>query len=300
MLFYRRRRMMNRRLIILIIAIFAFTLIFSCQTPKRNTRVSPDILFLTYLNENRIKPLELIDNPSANTINTNEFQVKLRLYHTGGMLGGLTAGLSKQLQFGITYGGQHIIGHERVEWNKSPGINIRYKLKFMQQSKDLYWPDIAIGFDSQGYGAYFADSLNRYQIKSKGVYLAVSDYVKVMSSGIPGFGYHAGINYSTENKKQEKDINFFCGIHFNVDYSITLLWEYDFAINDNDDNSFGSGKGYMNAALRWYFSPKFALEFSAKNLLNNSRALDGVTIPKANRELKIIYFQSLDFMRNSK
>lgn len=285
---------------ILMLATFSFALIFSCQTTKRTTRVSPNIVFLTFPNPNRIKPLELIDNPSGNTISTKEFQVKLRLYHTGGMLGGLTAGLTKQLQFGVTYGGQNIIGHGAVKWNNSPGINIRYKLKFMQQTQDLYWPDISIGFDSQGYGAYFADSLNRYQIKSKGLYITTSGYLSASRYGVPGLGYHAGINYSTENKKYEKDINFFCGLHANIDNSITLLWEYDFAINDNDDKSFGAGKGYMNAALRWYFSPKFALEFSAKNLLNNTRTLDGQRIPKANREMKIIYFQSLDFLENSK
>ncbi len=290
--------MMNRRFVILIIT-FLFAQIISCQSPKINQK----IVYLDSFNRNRVKPINLIDNPTANTISTEdkEFQVNLRLYHTGGMLGGLTTGLTKQLQFGITYGGQNIIGHGSVKWNKSPGINVRYKLKFMQQSEGLYWPDISIGFDSQGFGSYFAnDSLNRYQIKSKGLFLTTSGYLSARESGLPGLGYHAGINYSTESLKQEKDVNFFCGIHVNVDNSITLLWEYDFAINDNDNNSFGSGKGYMNAALCWYFSPKFALEFSAKNLLNNNKAIDGVTIPKANRELKIIYLQSLNFWENSK
>ena len=51
----------------------------------------------------------------------------------------------------------------------------------------------------------------------------------------------------------------------------------------------------MNAGLRWYFSPNFAIEFSSKNLLNNYREIDGEQVHNANRELKIIYFQSLNF-----
>jgi hypothetical protein len=241
----------------------------------------------------------LIDNPTANSISARESQVKLRLYHDGGMLGGLSARLSEQLQFGITYGGQNIIGQGKVSMNKAPGVNIRYRLKPMQRSGDVFWPEIAIGFNSQGYGTYI-DSLDRYQIKSKGFYTVASGYVTGNRTGYPGFGYHGGINFSMEDRDVENDINFFCGAHLNIDNHITLVWEYDFGINDNNDQSLGSGKGYMNAALRWYFSQSFALEFSAKNLLNNNRVLNGNKIPNANRELKIIYFQSLDFWENSR
>ncbi len=243
--------------------------------------------------EKKLRPLNLIDNPTANSITTKEFEVKLRLYHNGGMLAGLMAGLTKELMFGVSYGGQNVIGQGKVEENQAPGVNLRYKM--MHESvttTNMYWPEIAIGFDSQGYGPFYPDS-NRYQIKSKGFYVVVSQNVNV--SIIKGIGFHGGVNYSLEdrNDTNEKDINFFCGINFNVDDHISLLWDYDFAINDNSNKSLGLGRGYMNAGVQWYFAPSFAIEFAFKNLLNNYRTASRDN--NLTRELKIIYYQSLNF-----
>jgi len=232
----------------------------------------------------KTRPINMIDSPTANFLSRKYFQLKLRVYHEGGMLGGLTVGLTNRLMFGVTYGGQNIIGQGRVLWNASPGVNLRYRLRF----EDFRFPAVSLGFNSQGYGEYFP-SMKRYQIKSKGFYIVFSKNYFVLQD----FGVHAGLNYSDENKGAEKDINFFCGAHLMLDPELSILWEYDFAINDNDDKSLGSGKGYMNAAVRWYFSPQLVFEFSVKNLLKNNRAIEGQKIPNANRELKIIYFQNL-------
>lgn len=229
-------------------------------------------------------PINLIDTPTANFLSRKHFQLNLRVYHLGGMLGGLTVTLTPRLMFGVSYGGQNIIGQGKVQWNDAPGVKLRYRLKF----EDYRFPAVSLGFDSQGYGTYFPE-LKRYQIKSKGFYFVFSKNYFVLKD----FGVHAGVNYSDENKGAEKDLNFFCGAHLILDPELSLIWEYDFAINDNDDKSLGSGKGYMNAAVRWNFSPQLVFEFSFKNLLKNNRAIDGEPIPNANRELKIIYFQTL-------
>ncbi len=232
----------------------------------------------------KMSPIDLIDTPTANFLSRKYFQLKLRVYQLGGMLGGLTVGLTNRLMFGVSYGGQNIIGQGKVSWNESPGVNLRYRLRF----EDYRFPAVSLGFNSQGYGSYYSE-LKRYQIKSKGFYVVFSKNYFVLKD----FGVHAGVNYSDENKGAEKDLNFFCGAHLMLDSELSLLWEYDFAINDNDDKSLGSGKGYMNAAVRWYFSRQLVFEFSVKNLLKNNRAIDDEPIPNLNRELKIIYFQNL-------
>lgn len=236
----------------------------------------------TYLK--KIKPTDLIDNPTANILTRHQFQLRLRVYHEGGMLGSLSARLTTKLMFGVSYGGQNIIGQGSVKWNEAPGVNIRYRLSF--ETEQI--PAICIGFNSQGYGSYNTD-LKRYQIKSKGFYVAMSKNIGILR----GFGLHGGINYSDENKGGEKDVNFFCGANLNIDRELSILWEYDFGINDNDNQSLGSGKGYMNAALRWYFSEQLVFELSIKNLMRNNRTLNGEQVPNANRELKIIYFQNI-------
>jgi hypothetical protein len=232
----------------------------------------------------KMSPINLIDAPTANFLDRKYFQLKLRVYHKGGMLGGLTVGLTSRLMFGVSYGGQNIIGQGKVLWNESPGVNLRYRLKF----EDYRFPAISLGFDSQGFGTYYSEQ-KRYQIKSKGFYVVLSKNYFVLQD----FGIHAGLNYSGENRGDEKDINFFCGAHVMLDPELSLIWEYDFAINDNDDKSLGSGKGYMNAAVRWFFASQLVIEFSVKNLLKNYRAINGEAVPNSNRELKIIYFQTL-------
>lgn len=232
----------------------------------------------------KFPPINIIDTPTANFMNRKYFELQLRVYHLGGMLGGLAVGLTQRLMFGVSYGGQNIIGQGPVKWNQAPGVNIRYRLKV----EDYRFPGICIGFDSQGYGTYYPEA-ERYQIKSKGAYVVVSKNYSILEN----FGIHGGMNYSGENKSTEKDLNFFCSAHLMLDPEITLLWEYDFAINDNDEKSLGSGKGYMNAGVRWHFSPRLIFEFSVKNLLGNMKTIEGEPVPTTNRELKIIYYESL-------
>ena len=232
----------------------------------------------------KITPINIIDTPTANFISRKHFELNLRVYHMGGMLGGLTVGLTSRLMIGIGYGGQNIIGQGPVKWNQSPGVNIRYQIR----PEYYQFPSICIGFDSQGYGTFYPQ-LNRYQIKSKGAYLVLSKNYALWAD----FGIHGGINYSGENSKVDKDINFFCGAHLMLDPELTILWEYDFATNDNDQKSLGSGKGYMNAAVRWNMPSRLVLEFSVKNLLGNIKTIEGERIPSSNRELKIIYYENL-------
>ena len=232
-----------------------------------------------------MKPINLIDVPTANALLPRCFQLKMRVYDMGGMLGGLSVRLTSKLMFGVTYGGQNIVGHGSIKWNEAPGVNVRYRVRI----EDVRFPGVSIGFNSQGYGPYYSE-IKRYQIKSKGFYVVASKNYSILKD----LGLHGGINYSGENTGAEKDMNFFVGAHLMIDRELGLLWEYDFAINDNDSKSVGAGKGYMNIAVRWAFSSNLMFEFSVKNLLKNNKKIEGVDeLPNESRELKIIYFRRL-------
>ena len=269
---------MSKRIIVLML-LFLFIQIIPCDAQNENNQLE------TRFGLRSMKPINLIDIPTANFISRKYFQLKMRVYNNGGMLAGLTVGLTQRLMFGVTYGGQNIIGYGKVIWNESPGVRLRYRIRF----EDMRFPAFSIGFNSQGYGTYYP-SLNRYQVKSMGFYLVVSkNYIIIKDLGV-----HAGLNYSNENKDAEKDINFFCGAHLMLDPDLSLFWEYDFAINDNDEKSIGTGKGYMNVAVRWAFARRLILEFSFKNLMKNNKKVEGIDVlPNESRELKIIYFQTL-------
>ena len=245
----------------------------------------------------QFKPINLIDTPTANILTEydeeNEktikyFHLNLRVYKLGGMIGGITVGLTRHLMFGVSYGGQSVIGEGDIVWHPSPGIHIRYKL-FSETYP--FPPAISIGYNSQGYGGYISEQ-ERYEIKSSGLYLVTSKNI-YNTTALLKLGFHGGLNYSAENKGGDKDLNIFGGVHLIMEDELSLVWEYDLATNDNDENSLGAGKGYMNIAIRWLFANRLILEFAVKNLLKNKKDLEGELSPHANRELKIIYRQHL-------
>ena len=99
-------------------------------------------------------------------------------------------------------------------------------------------------------------------------------------------GIHAGVNYSLEREDGDDDPSGYVGLDKTLNAELSLLVEYDFAINDNADNSIGSGNGYLNAGVRWTFAHKLDIEFDIKNLIENSKQN-----PMPSRELRLVYLE---------
>ena len=224
-----------------------------------------------------VEPLDMIDMPTAGTLMRGSFRGQLRAYADGGLLGGLEVGLTDRFMFGISYGGTNLIGRGSVDWNPQVGASVRYRLL----EEDYTIPAVTIGYNSQGFGVYI-DSTERYTNKSLGVFAALSKNYEFLGN----FGIHGGINYSFESKDGDKDLNFFAGVDKSLNPELSLLAEYDFAINDNSGEAIGSGKGYLNAALRWVFAGRLQIDFILKNILNNSEKISAIS-----REIKITYVE---------
>jgi len=219
----------------------------------------------------------LINRPTAGSLARGSYDIELRVYPGGGLLGGVAVGLTDRVTFGATYGGLNIIGEGDVEWNPRPEVNFKYRL--IEETYSA--PAISIGYSGQGYGAW-SDSLNRYQIKSPGIYVGLSKNYSMMGN----LGFHAGANKSFEIDDGDNDLNLWVGFDKSINEEISLLGEYDFALNDNSDNSLGSGNGYFNAAIRWSFVDELVIEFDVNNVLGNR-----VDREAASREIKIIYVE---------
>jgi len=222
-------------------------------------------------------PRMLIDTPTAGTLTRGSYDVTLRLYPQGGVIASVGIGLSSRLLLGLSYGGENVIGEGKVNWNPDPGVQLRYRLI----DENIALPAIVLGFDSQGYGAYI-DSTKRYTVKSRGFFAVASkNYVFLGDLSL-----HGGINYSLEKSDGDSDPNLFVGIIKSLNPDLALVAEYDFALNDNEDNALGSGKGYLNTGLRWTFAQQLYIEISLKNILQNKH-----NIPYSNREIKINYYE---------
>lgn len=224
-----------------------------------------------------LEPTMIIDKPTAGMLRRADYHITANFFQRGGVLAGVSVGLFDRFSFGISYGGTGIIGPDKIEMNPLPGV--RAKLRIVQETTMM--PAIAIGFDSQGREPYL-DSLKRYTIKSAGFYAVASKNYEMLGH----LSLHGGFNYSLENKDGDKDLNLFVGAEKSLGDILSLLVEYDFAVNDNTQ-SVGQGHGYFNLGFRLSAGEGLVIGFDLKNMTKNQR---NITI--ANRVLQIEYVGS--------
>ena len=246
-------------------------------------------------------PLNLVSIPTAGTLPRGSFTLESLLITNGGVVPRLYVGFTDNFSFGVSFGVQNLIGGNEPSINKTtPEVQIKYRV--FDESEKM--PALVYGLDTQGRGLYHAvdsifthgifDStvtLNRYDQKAWGMYMVMSKNWNFLGN----LGLHAGISKSlSENDDGDKDINVFFGIDKELNRSFSLLVEYDAALNDNlgkgeyalNDITFGKGKGYLNAGIRWAISPNLMLEINFNDINQNTEA------EYTNREIKVMYSES--------
>lgn len=225
----------------------------------------------------KIEPTMLIDKPTAGMLKRAHYAISSNYFQRGGVLVGVSVGLFDQFSFGISYGGTEIIGPNKIQMNPQPGINAKLRLF----DETLMMPAFAFGFDSQGKEPFLeADSLNRYTIKSPGVYVAASKNYAFMGN----LSVHGALNLSLEKDDGDNDMNAYLGLEKTLGPDISLVAEYDFAFNDNHLRAVGEGRGYLNLGLRWNWGKGLIIGFDLKNVSKNQK-----NVSVGNRTLHIDY-----------
>jgi hypothetical protein len=225
-----------------------------------------------------IEPRQVIDVPTAGILADRRVALDMDFYQSGGLLVGVTGGFFDRLLLTLSYGGMNLIGMESPSWNDLPGVGI--KVRILDETMD--WPALAIGFDSQGKEAYI-DHLNRYTIKSPGLFLVASK-----NYSAAGFlSFHGGINYSFERSDNNRDPNIFGGVEKTLGPVVSVLGEYNLGLNDRHRGTLGRGRGYLNIGIHGSIGKGFTLGFHLKDLLQNQRHT-GI----GNRTLKLEYVTS--------
>lgn len=224
------------------------------------------------------EPMMLIDKPTAGLLKRGSYLLHTNLFQQGGVMFGVAVGLFEQFTFGITYGGTNIIGPSKIEMNPLPGVQV--KLRIIDES--ALAPAIAVGFDSQGKEPYLdADSLKRYTIKAPGFYVVGSKNYEFFGN----LSVHGGINYTTERKDGDKDLNLYVGFEKSLGKDLSILGEYDFATNDN--LRIGQGRGYMNFGIRWGAGKGLIIGLDLKNITKNQQ-----NVNVGNRTIQIDFVSS--------
>ena len=248
-------------------------------------------------------PLNLVSIPTAGTLPRGSFTLESLIIKNGGIVPRLSIGFTDNFTVGVSYGLQNLIGDTKPSINKTtPEVQIKYRI--FDESEKM--PALVYGLDTQGKGEFHkqnsilsisgkSDStrtLNRYDQKAWGMYIVFSKNWNLMGN----LGMHAGISKSlSENDDGDKDLNVFFGFDKELNRSFSLLVEYDAALNDNlteDDYgaikniTFGRGKGYLNAGVRWAISSNLMLEVNFNDINQNTEA------EYTNREIKVMYSES--------
>ena len=242
-------------------------------------------------------PTNLITVPTAGTLVRGSFSMDLRVQKKGGLTTGLTVGITDRFQFGLSYGAGNLIGDDSLEWYPRPEVNLKYHLLDETGSA----PGCAIGLVTQGFGTYTYDHtpesessessdpipVERYDIKAYGAYVSAS---KNWKTPLGNAGLHAGMSKNfLEDKDGDGDPNLFFGLDMEVNPELSLLVEYNAALNENDmtaETLALNRGGYLNAAVRWTFVDRLHIEMDFNNLL-----FDDDKVNYFNRELKIIYIE---------
>lgn len=252
---------------------------------------------------------ELVHIPTAGILKIGQSDLDMRIYSNSGIHFAAGLGLRDQTTVGFTLGGENIIGDGIIDWNPQIEFDIKYRLV----GETARIPALAIGFDSQGYGTYHEDTvqrlaendagvyevveegvrIDRYDYKSRGLYLVGTKNFKLANLG--RMGLHFGFNYSFETKDDDKDLNFFVGLDKSLGRDMFFMMEYDAALNDNDfkyrehenARTFGAekGGGYLNIGLRWNVSDRFSLHGSLTDILESADTYG--------REIRMTYLTDL-------
>jgi len=249
------------------------------------------ICMLLAQSEQPYPPLELVSIPTAGTLPKGSYTYETILTKNGGVTPKLAVGLTDNLTFGFAYGIHNLIGDQKPDYNPQPGFIVKYRA----YSETTKWPAIVLGLNTQGKGKYLVkeDIMGgRYEQKALGFYVTASKNWNLMGN----FGIHVGLSKNSwEVLDGDDDINFFIGFDKELNRSFSLLIECDAALNDNeyefDHLTFGRGKGYVNAALRWAVVPNVLLEINFNDIRNNS-TIDNDEVDYTNREIKIMYSES--------
>ena len=243
-------------------------------------------------------PLNLVSIPTAGTLPRGSFTLESLIINNGGVVPRLSVGFTDNFSFGVSFGVQNLIGDSKPFINKTtPEVQIKYRV--FDESQKM--PALVYGLDTQGRGEYHKQdsifsisgkfdstrTLNRYDQKAWGMYIVFSKNW----SALGNLGLHGGLCKSiSENDDGDRDANVFFGIDKELNRSFSLLLEYDAALNDNEyelnDITFGKGKGYLNAGVRWAVAQTLMLEINFNDINKNTDA------EYTDREIKIIYSET--------
>jgi hypothetical protein len=208
----------------------------------------------------------VVDMPTAGVLSRGAISAYALFFTQGGVMVYLDAAPFDNFNFGLSFSGTNILGEGPIEFQKIPGINIKWRII----DETFLTPAILVGFTNQGRGKYYK-SYERFQTLFPGVYGAVSKNFKWFMGS---FSLHGGLNYSWEQPTGRYYPNIYAGFEHSIGPNGSVQIEMNPNFSDTDGKIMVHNS-LLNAALRWSVTKGLTLELIFRDLLNNTRNADG-------------------------
>jgi len=193
--------------------------------------------------------LELIDIPTAETLERYGYDVGFRGYSGGGVLTKAQFGVFPRLNVGVGLDVDGFVGSEALNINK-PTINARFRC--FDGRRNL--PALAIGYDGQG--LFYDDETDKYREREKGLYAVGSGEIL-----LPGLGLHGGGNIYDF---KDDHVYGFLGLNYVYEDLVGVTVEWDNIRVGRDSR--------LNTGLQWWISPSFSATVAARDLAGPRRS----------------------------
>jgi hypothetical protein len=206
------------------------------------------------------EPIYIVDAPTAGLLGHGEYHIQGRVGPESSILGALRLGIKQVVHLGVSFGVAGVFERGSPDLNDRAGFEARLRLVAEGQA-----PAVAVGFSNQGAGRY-EESLQRYERKSKGFYAVVSRNWRVFLGQV---SLHGGINYSLERADQES-VDLFAAADWGPFTGLAFVLDWDAALDDDESVSgYGSGRTYLDAAVRVTYGDNLTMMLVFRDLTGN-------------------------------
>lgn len=199
--------------------------------------------------------LYLIDQPMPWSLMHGEYFINARLQNEGGMVAHIAFGLFDRLTLGASYGGNEFIGGSKPTFFPYVGFQARAAITI---EDEFFLPDIAAGFDSQGYGDYDKEN-DQYQVRAKGFYLSIGKTFDWTNTY-----FLFGPNYWILSNNKG-GLSGFLAVKQTISENWNLILEYDLNVADEYDKN----KGFLNFGILWTINENMEFSFALKDIFGN-------------------------------
>ncbi len=193
-----------------------------------------------------------VDEPVPLSLAHAEYYVGVRLWGEGGAMARVGVGLFDRLTIGASYGGNRLIGSDDPEMYQRPEFFARGAILTEQG----FFPDMIVGFESQGYGTQSGDG--DYDVYPKGGYGCLGKTVEPTRTYV-----QAGVSYW-------RKVNGFAVVNQLLPGGFEFIIEYD--LGANDERAETKGRGFLNLGLAWTFNEQMRFGVGVRDVLGNRDA----------------------------